>query len=116
MWTKGGLEGLEKGLPRRWAEPEQVSTGSYVANLWKTSFLPETFQEVVYLRVEIRILLSKVLDLSDGVDYGRVMLTSEAAPYFRQRCMRQGLTEVHRDLAGHRDRFRIISGLQVRHL
>src|SRR5580693_3774404 len=51
--------------------------------------LVESLEEVVDLAVEIRVFLTKSLDLPDRVDHRRVVLASEAAPDLGQRGVRQ---------------------------
>jgi hypothetical protein len=46
------------------------------------------------------------------MDDSRVMLSAETSTDFRQRRVRKRLTEIHRNLTGHRDRLRVISRLQ----
>src|SRR6202011_1087106 len=86
---------------------------------WKTpeqsESLAESLQEIVNLAVEIRGPLPELLDLPDRVDHGRVVLAAEAAADLGQRRMRQRFAEIHRYLARHGDRLRIIARLQLAH-
>ena len=75
----------------------------------KVRSLPESLQEVVDELVEISILLPHAIDLPDGVNDRRMMLASEAASDFWERCICQRLAEVHGNLTRRGDRLRVIA-------
>jgi hypothetical protein len=65
--------------------------------------LAKRFHEVVDKVVEIPVPLAEILDLSDGMDHGRMVLSPKAASDLGQRRARESLAEVHRNLPRHRD-------------
>src|SRR6476660_4235925 len=87
----------------------QGSAGIVEISCGKVSALPETIEKIADQSVEIAVLFPQVLDLTDRVNNGRVMLPAEAPADFWKRRMRQRLAEVHRDLARHGDRLRVVS-------
>src|SRR5438309_7196151 len=68
----------------------------------------ESLEKGAHQVVEIRLPLSKLLDLPDRVDHRRVVFAAKAAANLGQRGMGQRLAQVHRDLPGRRDRFGVV--------
>src|SRR5262245_24038578 len=65
-------------------------------------------EQVVDQAVEPRVFLAQIFHLVDRMNDGRVMFPPKASPNFRQRRVCELLTEIHRNLAWHRDRFRVV--------
>src|SRR5262245_53795681 len=68
----------------------------------KVPTLAESLQKITDQRVEISIALPQILDLTDRVNHGRVMLAAKAPADLGQRRVRERLAEVHGDLPRHR--------------
>src|SRR5689334_4483257 len=79
----------------------------------KATVSAKSFEESRHQGVEIAVLFSELLDLADRVDDGRMVLAAEAAADLGQRRPRQRLAEIHRNLARHRDRLRVVPRLQI---
>ena len=69
---------------------------------------PERLEEGVDKVVEIAVAFPHRLDLADRVNDRRVMLAAEAPADLGKRCVRELLAQIHRDLAGDCDRFRVV--------
>ena len=84
------------GIPwtRRRGVP-QISAARISASCGKPVSLLESFHKIANKVVEIQVLLAEVFDLTDRVNHRRMMLAAETAAYFRQRRVRQRLTEIH---------------------
>src|ERR1017187_9477882 len=65
----------------------------------------ERLEQIVHQAVERRITLPESLYFLNRVDNRGMMFAAKAPANFRQRGVRQRLTQVHRDLPRHRDRF-----------
>src|SRR5207244_12832011 len=84
--------------------------------LWKTLFSPETLKKIPNEAVEISVFFAQVLDLANRVNHGRRMFAAEASADLGKRGVRQRLAEIHRNLTGHGDRFRVVARFQFDHL
>src|SRR5687768_15263322 len=85
--------------------------------LWKshqTDHFPlaQRLGEGVEKGVEISVTLPEFFDLPHRVDDGRMMFSTEAAADLGKRGIRESLAEIHRNLARHRHRLRVVPGLQ----
>src|SRR5262245_26147209 len=93
LWKTGRLNRSTAGL-----------TGVSVEGCGKREISPERLEEVVDETVEISVAFPHVLDLADGVNDRRVMLSAVAAADLRKRRVRELLAQIHRDLARNRHR------------
>src|SRR5438309_6862957 len=81
--------------------------------LWKTSFLPKSFEKIADQGVEFAVVFSLIFDLSNRVNDRRVMFAAKTAPDFGQRGVGQRLTQIHRNLTRLRHRLRVIARFQI---
>ena len=73
----------------------------------------KTVQQIVDEAVEIAVSLPQLLHLTDGVDDGRMMLSTEAAPDLGERRARQRFAEIHCNLPWHRNRLGVVARFEI---